>query len=94
LNLKHPATLFLSCLAFALLAGCHIIKPKPNEEPFIEEFIAACSAKGTSQTICRCLFNELRKDYELQTIQQWSSQSVPKKAAEKAAQACRAKLTQ
>jgi len=73
-------------LSLILLTGCSTQK---LEQEFEQEFITACTNKGTQEWLCQCMYGKLKKEESIaDDIALWGVQGVPDKDINKAALAC------
>jgi len=81
MNIK--ALLPLTACLF-LLAGCS------KEDEFNKMYMTSCAPHGVPEKTCRCIFDELNKNYSKEEINRWSSAdtAIPKEAFSKVTAAC------
>jgi len=83
MNIKALLPL-LSCLT--LLGGCD----QEKEKEFKKMYLSSCAPHGVPEKICRCIFDELNKNYSKEEINSWSADNVtiPKEAFSKVTATC------
>jgi len=79
---------FILAFAFAALPTCSKSFEQGYEQGFEREFVASCPGDELPETVCQCLYTELRKKHSMSDMTKWSISGFPEEVVDEAASAC------